>query len=122
MGLFGFVKEDPRIYTKELFSLRKKLRKNGGKLECVYCKKTVHIDLKAIEEQIRRNQEIAYDVILGRQGNIQFYTSLDQGAVCKSCRGVLCSECSSKANRMAIFAVLCPKCHNPIEGIDHITD
>ncbi|MCK4730903.1 MAG: hypothetical protein KAT65_00465 [Methanophagales archaeon] len=122
--LFG--KEDPTIYTSELKLLRDQLRSEGGTLPCYNCGKKMNVDLKIIEKQIRNNQKMLEreknnPLIFDRQVSIQ--PDFKKGAVCKTCKGILCDNCMEKVMEVAYLGYpLCPKCKQILYGIDHITD
>jgi hypothetical protein len=112
------VYEDPSIYGKELLRLREELRANRGKLSCMYCGKTVKVNLVDIEKTIRARRSVEQ-----RSSRVfmMWDADLDEGGICKKCEGIVCASCS-KASRLSYSTRPCRVCNNLLEGIDHITD
>lgn len=91
---YGEQPEDRKIYGTDLRELRDLLRRQNGVLHCIQCNSEVQLDLKTIEDAIRKNKQIA--ARLG--GNaVLFHPDISEGTVCKSCRGVVCGKCSHNA-------------------------
>ncbi len=120
--------EDPTIYGHEMSGLRDRLRENKGKLPCLNCGGKVRVDLRAIEDQIKKYKALA-DSPIGA-GRV-LITAREPGekrlSVCKTCKDLLCDLCTKKAFKEVgqpgrPLTPCCPKCDHRIELIDHITD
>jgi hypothetical protein len=110
--------EDPTIYGHEMSGLRDRLRENKGKLPCLNCGSKVRVDLRAIEDQIKKNRALANSPIgAGRALIFVREPGEKRFSVCKTCKDLLCDPCTERA-----LAKGCPKCGDRIEFIDHITD
>ena len=85
--------EDPKIYGDQLKSFRDTIRSNNGSTSCLMCNAPIHINFNTIEQQIRRNQQIA------KQSSrvVLFSPDPDTPKVCRTCKGVICSSCAKKA-------------------------
>ena len=88
--------EDPGIYGKDLLELRRLLNAQQGTLRCIQCGKEVRVNLKEIEAQIRNNMKIEAS---GGQTNFVFAFDSSQGTVCKTCKGVMCGDCTQEARK-----------------------
>jgi hypothetical protein len=88
--------EDPGIYGKDLLELRRLLRAQQGILRCKQCGKEVRVNLEDIEAQIRNNRRIEAQ---GGAATIIFAFDSSQGTICKTCKGVVCGDCTQKARK-----------------------
>lgn len=103
-------------YSDQLKSLRDKIRKDKGYINCMNCNMVLKIEFKKVEKNIYRNLKYNIDSIASLKTGRP--NRSDEFAVCLKCKDVLCGDCLDKAYERSLGLranqVYCPKCDDPL--------